>query len=119
MRPEGQADDDGDESQGGLEAGHGMDIDGMEEFATFALFNCLAVDTRSFRRERKTAYRKVLSELYSPPRITEALSHLPNARLIPGYALDLTVMDPADGKPWDFTIPTKRARARQKRTELD
>ena len=76
------------------------------------LFNCMAADSKCYQRERKAAYRKVISEIYSPPRITKELSCLPNARLIPGYALDLTVADPADGEPWDFSIASKRRRAR-------
>ena len=96
---EADAQHDDDDAQGGQQPGHGMDIDFMDEVASLAIFNCLAVDNRSFQRERKRAYRKVVSELYSPPRVTSALSCLPNASLVPGYALDLTVVDPYDGEP--------------------
>ena len=42
-----------------------------------------------------------VSEVYSPPRVTQlALS----AQMIPGMALDLTTVDPDDGKPWDLAI---------------
>jgi hypothetical protein len=108
--PEGQ--DQGGDDEPEAEGGHGMDVDYLDELAAFALFSCLAVDDRSFRRERKAAYRRVLSEIYSPPRITKALSYLPNAKLVPGYALDLTVVDPSDGEPWDFFVASKRKRAR-------
>ena len=40
-----------------------------------------------------------VSEIYSPPRVTTVAQKM---RLIPGLALDLTVNDPADDKPWDF-----------------
>ena len=33
-------------------------------------------------------------------------------RLAPGLALVFAVIDPSDGKPWDFNGPAKRARAR-------
>ena len=33
--------------------------------------------------------------------------------LIPGFALDLTTIDPSDGQPWDFDKPEKRERARK------
>ncbi len=109
----GQDDDQDDAAaEGGHEAGHGMDTDFMDEVANLAIFNCLAMDDKSYRRERKRAYRRVVSELYPPPRITRALSCLPNASLVPGYALDLTVVDPHDGEPWDFSLASKRARAR-------
>ena len=31
-----------------------------------------------------------------------------------GFALDLTVVDPDDGKPWDFEIAAKREKALRK-----
>ena len=31
--------------------------------------------------------------------------------LLPGFALDLTVVDPLDGLPWDFSKKSKRDRA--------
>ncbi len=35
--------------------------------------------------------------------------------LLPGFALDLTVVDPDDGLPWDFSKSGKREKARQMR----
>ena len=29
-----------------------------------------------------------------------------------GWALDLTQTDPADGQPWDFSVPSKQAKAK-------
>ena len=52
--------------------------------------------------------RPNIAEIYSPPRVT-CLAQKFGFR--PGVALDLTVLDPADGLPWDFTKPQKRARA--------
>jgi hypothetical protein len=49
-----------------------------------------------------------VSEIYSPPRVTGLASSL---GLIPGMALDLSVVDPDDGKPWDFNDPQKRSKA--------
>ena len=43
---------------------------------------------RSFRRERVSAYRKMVSEVYSPPRVTTTAVMM---GLIPGFALDLTL----------------------------
>jgi hypothetical protein len=54
----------------------------------------------------------ILSEIYSPPRVTKILSSMPGHALAPGVALDLTCTDPFDGLPWDFDKPEKRQRAR-------
>ena len=49
-----------------------------------------------------------VSEVYSPPRVTGLA---PEMGLLPGYALDLSVCDPDDGRPWDFNDPEKRKKA--------
>ena len=68
---------------------------------------------KSCRREAQRAGKKLLSELYSPPRVTELLRRARSRNLLPGCALDLTVVDPEDGMPWDFSLRHKRDRARQ------
>ncbi len=68
--------------------------------------------TRSYHREGRKAMRRVVSEVYSPPRVTAALRKMKSKFLAPGFALDLTVMDPEDGLPWDFTKAKKREKAR-------
>ena len=55
-----------------------------------------------------------VAEIYSPPRVTAKASQF---GLTPGFALDLTVNDPVDDKPWDFTDPAKRERARKLRRD--
>ena len=64
-------------------------------------------------RERRQAVRKIVSEIYSPPRITKELKKGQWSHLAPGIVLDLTVNDPLDGKPWDFDIEAKREKARR------
>ena len=54
--------------------------------------------------------RAVVSEVYSPPRVTAATTFLPELLLIPGFALDLTTKD-SDGRPWDFDEKEMRDRA--------
>ena len=71
----------------------------------------LGADPRSYRREKKQAVRRLVSEVYSPPRVTELLRHMSNHGLTPGLALDLTCTDPEDGKPWDFDMTEKREKA--------
>ena len=55
--------------------------------------------------------RAHVSEIYSPPRVT-GLAHFYG--LLPGMALDLSIEDPDDGKPWDFNDPSKRKKAFEK-----
>ena len=57
--------------------------------------------------------RAVVSEIYSPPRVTAAAKLLPELKLILGFALDLTVAD-TDGRLWDFDDVVMRDRARKR-----
>ena len=66
-----------------------------------------------YKRERQKGIRAVVSEIYSPPRVTAATKLLPELKIIPGFALDLTTAD-ADGKLWDFDSKIMRDRAMQK-----
>ncbi len=66
------------------------------------------------RRQRRTAARdrtNDVSEVYSPPRVSETAGEM---GLRPGWALDLTTTDPDDGRPWDFNEPEKRKKAMDK-----
>lgn len=72
----------------------------------------MGCSTRSYRRERRRGFNKIVSEIYSPPRVTRMLSSMPGHELVPGLALDVTCNDPDDGKPWDFDCPEKREKAR-------
>lgn len=73
----------------------------------------MAGDLGKYRRERKQALKAIVSEVYPAPRTTAAVKLLPELRLIPGFALDLTTVDPDDNSPWDFDNPRKRAKAMQ------
>ena len=53
-----------------------------------AVIRSLRGSQGKYRRERKRALRHVVSEIYSPPRVTAATKLLPELRLIPGFALD-------------------------------
>ena len=89
-----------------------MEISLLEEDEMAMTLLQLMPGGKAYAREKRSALRRVVAEVYSPPRVTKMLSRLPNHDLIPGMAFDLTVMDTADGKPWDFDIPEKRERAR-------
>ena len=67
---------------------------------------------KAYTRERRTASRRIVSELYSPPRITKMISEGRYKHVAPGFAFDLTRIDPMDGCPWDFSRRSKRNRAR-------
>ena len=53
----------------------------------------------------------VVSEVYTPPRVTALAGSL---GLSPGFALDMTVIDPGDGQPWDSDVAAKREKAEKK-----
>ena len=82
------------------------------DVASEMLLAQLGVTGNSYKRETRKAFRGLVSEIYSPPRITEELRRRPKRWLLPGFALDITVNDPDDGQPWDFTRPEKRDKAR-------
>ena len=70
-----------------------------------------AVTNRSRGRERRTAFRRAIAEIYSPPRVTAELLRQKNRQILPSFALDLTVLDPEDGQPWDFSRKSKQDKA--------
>ena len=67
---------------------------------------------RHYRREARQSAKALVSEVYSPPRITEMIQKSRSRHLAPGLALDITVKDAYDGQPWDFSLKHKRDRAR-------
>jgi hypothetical protein len=48
---------------------------------------------RSYRRERAAAFRRVVTEVYSPPRLTSMIGDLRKQGLGPGLSLDITCTD--------------------------
>ena len=81
-----------------------------------AVVRSLGGDRGKYKRERARALRAVVSEVYSPPRVTAASKLLPELKLIPGFALDLTTADD-DGSSWDFDSKVMRDRAMKKLKE--
>ena len=78
-----------------------------------SVIRSLGGDHQRYKRERSRAVKAVVSEIYSPPRLTAATKLLPELRLIPGFALDLTTAD-VDGALWDFDSKVMRDRAMKK-----
>jgi hypothetical protein len=77
-----------------------------------ALVRSMGGDVVDYRQGRAKDIGRIVSDIYSPPRVTAAAKLLPSLRCIPGFALDLTTSD-ADGKPWDFDILENRVRAKR------
>ena len=59
----------------------------------------LGGDARKFQRERARTARAIVSELYSPPRVTELIRRMLKYGLTAGFALDLTTTDDDDDVP--------------------
>jgi hypothetical protein len=78
-----------------------------------SVVRALGGDSQKYKRDRAKAIRAVVSEVYSPPRVTAAIKLLPELKLIPGFALDLTTAD-TDGALWDFDSKVMRERAMRK-----
>ena len=84
----------------------------MHDEVSAILLEQLGGQRRSYQREKVRALRNMVSEVYSPPRITKQLANSKNEWLVPGFSLDLTVKDSDDGKPWDFTNKAQRDQAK-------
>ena len=70
---------------------------------------------QEFKQFGMMSLKNDVSEIYSRLRVT---AYAQSLGLNPGFALDLAVIDPDDGKPWDFDITNKRIKALHKiRTE--
>ena len=88
----------------------------QHEQEILGVVRALGVDSSQYQRERRKAIRAVVSELYAPPRVTAATSLLPELKIIPGFALDLTTAD-ADGRLWDLDEAELRDRAQKRIAE--
>ncbi len=85
----------------------------VDDAECLMLIGAIGIDVKSYKREHNKAFRRIVSEIYSPPRVTRTLSAMPRHELSPGFALDITCVDPDDGEPWDFDVPGKREKARK------
>ena len=54
----------------------------------------------------------MVSEMYFQLRVAKIILESRSRILAVGFALDLTTVDPDDGDAWDFTVASKRAKAR-------
>ena len=65
---------------------------------------------RAYARERRTQIRNIVSEIYSPARVTQAIKLLPGIGLVAGFAFDITNANDK-GEPWNFDLEEKRNEA--------
>ena len=71
---------------------------------------------KKYRREYRSRMRAVVSEVYSPPRVTACAKLLPGWGIAPGFAFDVTTTD-ENGVYWDFDIRERREEARRRLLE--
>ena len=50
------------------------------------LLTTLGAPSKAYKRERRKTYNRIVTEVYSPPRVTRMASYLPDLRVLPGYA---------------------------------
>ncbi len=96
-----------------LEDGIGKLEPSIDDAASDMILQQIGSLGRSYRREVRQSARKLVSEIYSAPRITKMIRQSKLRHILPGFAFDITVNDPLDGKPWDFSLKDKRERARR------
>ena len=81
------------------------------EVEILQLVEHLGGSREKYSRKQHQANQSV-TEVYSPPRVTEWAKRLPSYGIVPGLALDITTRDD-DGVPWDFDIAERRQTARR------
>ena len=98
---EAQADEQMDETEQDaqdMEVGHIGSLEpDFDDFVSEMLLASVASTGRKYRREARPTCRRIVSEVYSPPRVTAEIKRGRHPHLVPGSAFDLTVMDPDDG----------------------
>ena len=77
----------------------------------FKLVESLGGSRGGYARDRSQSMKRMVSEIYSPPRVTDAARLLPGLGVIPGFAFDLTQCD-EHGNRWDFNNVDMRRKAR-------
>ena len=70
-----------------------MDVEPLAGTEAMAVMAVMGADSKSYKREHRRAARMILSEIYSPARVTKVLSGMPSHALAPGVALGLTCTD--------------------------
>jgi len=83
------------------------------DVASSMLLQQLGSMGRSYKREVRRGFKALVSEIYSPPRVTAELRRSKYKFMLPGFALDISGIDEDDGQPWNFCIAGKRDKVRR------
>ena len=75
----------------------------VDEFASELILMAVGASGGSYGRETRSACRRIVSEVYAPPRVTAELRRRKHPYLAPGFAFDITTLDPDDGMPCFFS----------------
>ena len=86
----------------GASQGVGSPEPSFDDMISELLLTEMGSSGRARRKDGRKAIKKIVSEIYSPPRVTDLLRKMESRHLMAGFALDLTVLD-EDGQPWEFT----------------
>ncbi len=62
----------------------GMDVDTMDP-ELLALVENFGCSGAAYAREHKQAWRRMVSEIFSPPRVTKTIKRMPSLKLLPGF----------------------------------
>jgi len=82
----------------------------QEMSAMFEEAECLGANINQNIQSIRDELHVIVSEIYSPPRVTRAARILKKLNITPGFAMDITTHD-AEGRPWDFDQPQQKTRA--------
>jgi len=103
------------DAAGDMDMGHVGSLEpAFDDFVSEMLLMSLASSGRKYGRETRAAHRRIVSEVYSPPRVTAEIKRGRHPHFVPGFAFDLTVNDPDDGQPWGLSVKGKREKAHAK-----
>ena len=70
----------------------------------------LGESRKAHKRERKVALNRIMSEVYSPPRVAAAAKLLSSLKILLGASL-VPAVNQQDGTPWGFDIKVNREKA--------
>ena len=88
-----------------------VDAVGALEIEILQLVEHLGGSREKYSRQQHQA-KQAITEVYSPPRVTEWAKKLPGYGIVIGFAFDLITRDD-NGVPWDFDLAERREAARR------
>ena len=77
----------------GASQGIGSFEPSFDDMVSELLLTEMGSSGRVRQKDGRKAIKKIVSEIYSPPRVTDLLKRMKSRHLMAGFALDLTVLD--------------------------